>query len=166
MPRWCARLRSTDTSLLPGLFAAVQRNTSRGNDDLALFEAGRVFFAREAGAAAPMPSVLERPSDEAIAALFAALPDQPRRLACVLAGVFAPWLAHTDPVMDANLMNAEIPPGSEFWFGTDAQGRVQFDMPWSGTYVAEISHKDATPGERQGAAGAATRVLNRMWNAY
>lgn len=37
---------------------------------------------------------------------------------------------------------------------SDAQGRVQFDMPWSGTYVAEISHKDATPGERQGAAGA------------
>ena len=38
-------------------------------------------------------------------------------------GVFAPWFAHTDPVMDANLMNAEVPPGSEFWFGTDAQGR-------------------------------------------
>lgn len=41
----------------------------------------------------------------------------------VLGGVLAPWLAHTDPVMDANLMNAEVPPGSEFWFGTDAQGR-------------------------------------------
>ena len=25
--------------------------------------------------------------------------------------------------MDANLMNAEMPPGREFWFGTDAQGR-------------------------------------------
>jgi peptide/nickel transport system permease protein len=25
--------------------------------------------------------------------------------------------------MDANLMNAEVPPGAEFWFGTDAQGR-------------------------------------------
>jgi peptide/nickel transport system permease protein len=37
--------------------------------------------------------------------------------------VFAPWLAHTDPVMGANLMNAEEPPGREFWFGTDAQGR-------------------------------------------
>lgn len=41
----------------------------------------------------------------------------------LLGGVFAPWLAHTDPVMDANLMNAEIAPGAEFWFGTDAQGR-------------------------------------------
>ena len=43
--------------------------------------------------------------------------------AVVIGGVFAPWLAHTDPVMDANLMNAEVPPGSVFWFGTDAQGR-------------------------------------------
>lgn len=41
----------------------------------------------------------------------------------VVGGTLAPWLAHTDPVMDANLMNAEVPPGSEFWFGTDAQGR-------------------------------------------
>ena len=44
-------------------------------------------------------------------------------LIAVVVGVFAPWLAHTDPVMDANLMMAEEPPGREFWFGTDAQGR-------------------------------------------
>jgi peptide/nickel transport system permease protein len=44
-------------------------------------------------------------------------------LLAVAAGVFAPWLAHTHPVMDANLMMAEEPPGREFWFGTDAQGR-------------------------------------------
>src|SRR5262249_13127597 len=37
--------------------------------------------------------------------------------------VFAPWIALTDPVMDANLMNAELPPSWEFPFGTDAQGR-------------------------------------------
>ena len=43
--------------------------------------------------------------------------------AVVIGGTLAPWLAHTDPVMDANLMNAEVPPGADFWFGTDAQGR-------------------------------------------
>ena len=37
--------------------------------------------------------------------------------------VLAPWIALYDPVLDANLMNAEIPPGSEFIFGTDGQGR-------------------------------------------
>lgn len=41
----------------------------------------------------------------------------------IAAGIFAPWLAHSDPVMGANLMNAELPPGHEFWFGTDGQGR-------------------------------------------
>ncbi len=86
------------TTLLPGLFAAAQRNTSRGNDDLALFEVGRVFVARGAGAA-PMPSVLRRPSDAEIAALDAALPDQPRMIACVLAGDWTPqgWRGAATP---------------------------------------------------------------------
>ena len=30
--------------------------------------------------------------------------------------VFAPWIALTDPVMDANLMNAELPPSFSFPF--------------------------------------------------
>ena len=41
----------------------------------------------------------------------------------IFVGLFAPWLAHTDPVMGANLMNAEEPPSWIWWFGTDAQGR-------------------------------------------
>ena len=54
----------------------------------------------------------------------------------VAGGVFAPWLAHTDPVMDANLMNAEIPPGSEFWFGTDAQGRDIYSRVLHGARIS------------------------------
>ncbi|WP_439361750.1 ABC transporter permease [Bradyrhizobium sp. DASA03007] len=41
----------------------------------------------------------------------------------ILVGLLAPWLAHTDPVMDANLMNAEEAPNWTWWFGTDGQGR-------------------------------------------
>ena len=41
----------------------------------------------------------------------------------VIVAVAAPWLSHTHPFMDANLMNAELPPDGEFWFGTDKQGR-------------------------------------------
>ncbi|MGF6177087.1 ABC transporter permease [Ensifer sp. 4252] len=41
----------------------------------------------------------------------------------IAAALFAPWLAPTDPVLDADLMNAELPPDAQFWFGTDAQGR-------------------------------------------
>jgi phenylalanyl-tRNA synthetase beta chain len=73
------------TSILPGLFSAVGRNTSRGNDDLALYEAGTVFFA-SAGAAAPLLSVAHRPSAEELDAIEAALPGQPRHLAAVVCG--------------------------------------------------------------------------------
>lgn len=37
---------------------------------------------------------------------------------------------------------------------TDEQGLVKFDMPWKGTYVAEVSFNDRTAGERAGATGA------------
>lgn len=79
-------LRST---LLPGLFAAVARNTSRSNDDLALFELARVFRGRDLPAA-PRLGVEQRPSDAELAASQAALPDQPRMLAAVVCGMWRP----------------------------------------------------------------------------
>lgn len=57
-------LRST---LLPGLIRSLRYNQSRGNDDVALFEVGRVFFAR------PWPE------DDR-------LPDQPERLGFAILG--------------------------------------------------------------------------------
>ena len=86
------------TMLLPGLFAAVQRNTSRGNDDLALFESGSVFRAGEGGAA-PVPGVDGRPSEEELAAIEAALPAQPRHLGVVLTGAWRPagWDGAAEP---------------------------------------------------------------------
>jgi phenylalanyl-tRNA synthetase beta chain len=74
------------TTLLPGLFAALTRNTSRSNDDLALYEAGSVFYAKVPPVAAPRLAVDHRPSAEELAALDRALADQPRHLAVVLAG--------------------------------------------------------------------------------
>jgi phenylalanyl-tRNA synthetase beta chain len=78
------------TSLLPGLFAAVTRNRSRGNDDLALFEAGSVFFASDPPLAAPRPPVTERPSTEELDALDRALGQQPRHVGAVLTGQWVP----------------------------------------------------------------------------
>lgn len=77
------------TTLLPGLFGAVTRNTSRSNDDLALFESGTVFLARDHGTP-PRPSVAGRPTDAELEAINQALPEQPRHLAAVLTGN---WLA-------------------------------------------------------------------------
>lgn len=86
------------TTLLPGLFAAVQRNTSRGNDDLALYETGSVFLGGT-GLAAPVPSVAHRPSQDELDAIEAALPAQPKHLGAVLAGAWRPagWAGDAVP---------------------------------------------------------------------
>jgi len=86
------------TSILPGLFGAVNRNTSRANDDLALYESGTVFFAGS-GEAAPIPAVDHRPTDAELAAIEAALPRQPLHLAAVLCGQWrrAGWDGPAEP---------------------------------------------------------------------
>ncbi|HEU4910645.1 MAG TPA: phenylalanine--tRNA ligase subunit beta, partial [Actinomycetes bacterium] len=79
------------TTLLPGLLAALRRNVGRGTADVALFEVGLVFRpGPDPLPAAPRPSVAARPSAEEIAALDAALPEQPTRVAVVLAGELEP----------------------------------------------------------------------------
>jgi phenylalanyl-tRNA synthetase beta chain len=74
------------TTLLPGLLGALRRNDGRGSHDLALFETGSVFLPTGAEQTAERLPVDRRPTDEQLAALDAALPDQPRRAAVVLAG--------------------------------------------------------------------------------
>ncbi|MFF0012324.1 phenylalanine--tRNA ligase subunit beta [Streptomyces sp. NPDC005374] len=74
------------TSLLPGLLGALRRNDGRGSHDLALFETGLVFLPREEQGVATVLPVDRRPTDEEIAELDAALPEQPRHVAAVLAG--------------------------------------------------------------------------------
>ncbi len=75
-------LRSEDshlrTSLLPGLLRAAQYNVAHGNNDVAIFEHGKVFFDQ--------PS----PADKRI-------PDQPERLAWVVTGVFGAGGLHQTP---------------------------------------------------------------------
>ncbi|MFJ8947094.1 phenylalanine--tRNA ligase subunit beta [Streptomyces sp. NPDC102395] len=74
------------TTLLPGLLAALRRNDGRGSHDLALFETGLVFHPREEQPAAVRLPADRRPTEAEIAALDAALPEQPRHVAVVLAG--------------------------------------------------------------------------------
>ncbi|MFD7922780.1 phenylalanine--tRNA ligase subunit beta [Streptomyces sp. NPDC059740] len=74
------------TTLLPGLLATLRRNVGRGATDLALYETGLVFLPSGSGKAAARLPVDRRPTAEEIAGLDAALPQQPRRAAVVLAG--------------------------------------------------------------------------------
>jgi phenylalanyl-tRNA synthetase beta chain len=74
------------TALLPGLLAAAARNVSRGNPDVALFEAGTVFLSRGQQDPAPVPPVDRRPTAEELLALEATLPHQPTHIGAVLTG--------------------------------------------------------------------------------
>ncbi|MEQ7005961.1 phenylalanine--tRNA ligase subunit beta [Actinopolymorpha sp. B17G11] len=74
------------TTLLPGLLDTARRNVGRGMTDLALFEVGLVFRPESDTPPAPRLPVDDRPTDEEIAALDAALPRQPRRVGVVLCG--------------------------------------------------------------------------------
>lgn len=81
---------SLRTTLLPGLLAALRRNDGRGSQGsqggLALFETGLVFLPTGTPPRAARLRVDVRPSEEEIASLGEALPDQPRYAATVLAG--------------------------------------------------------------------------------
>jgi phenylalanyl-tRNA synthetase beta chain len=74
------------TTLLPGLLDAVQRNISRGFADLALYTIRQVAIADAEHHEVPEVGVAGRPTDAEIAALDAALPDQPVHVAAVLTG--------------------------------------------------------------------------------
>jgi phenylalanyl-tRNA synthetase beta chain len=74
------------TTLLPGLLNAAARNVGRGQSNLGLFETAAVFFPTPDEVKAPILRVDRRPDDTELAAMLAAVPDQPRHLAVVLIG--------------------------------------------------------------------------------
>ena len=97
------------TTLLPGLLRVLGRNIGRGFADLALFEQGLVFLTRPQGQrVAPMLRVDRGPTPAEVAALDAALPEQPLRLAVVLSGdrEQAGWWGDGRPAVFADAIEA------------------------------------------------------------
>lgn len=130
------------TSVLPGLFAAVARNRSRGNDDLALFETGSVFYAAESVASAPRPSVSHRPSDDEFAAMQAALGEQPKHLAAVVTGNWLPagWQGPAQAAgWQQAIAAAEVAARA---LGVTLVRRAAEQAPWHPGRCAEISTVD------------------------
>lgn len=74
------------TTLFTGLMRTAALNVSRGHDDVAITELGRVFRPRTTAAAAPIYGVDRRPTPQEFAALDAALPDQPMHVGLVMIG--------------------------------------------------------------------------------
>ena len=56
--------------------------------------------------------------------------------AMLAAALGAGWLAPYDPIIDADLMNSEMPPSWEHWLGTDGQGRDVYSRVLYGARVS------------------------------
>lgn len=133
------------TNLLVTLLDTARRNVSRGESDLAIFELGLVTRPVEGAPAAPRLPGGIRPSDEELAAIDAAVPPQPRRVAGVLAGLREPagWWGpgrradHTDAIAAARLV-AEVV-GVELTASADAD-----HAPWHPGRCARLTTADGT----------------------
>ncbi|WP_030251922.1 phenylalanine--tRNA ligase subunit beta [Streptomyces violens] len=121
---------SLRTTLLPGLLSALRRNDGRGSHDLALFETGLVFRPTGDEKPAARLPVDRRPTDAEIAALNAALPEQPRRAAVVLAGAReqAGWWGKGRPATWADAVEAGRLVAREA--GVDLIVRQDQHAPW------------------------------------
>ncbi|MGP3990207.1 phenylalanine--tRNA ligase subunit beta [Streptomyces sp. 3N207] len=96
------------TTLLPGLLATLRRNDGRGSHDLALFETGLVFLPTGSETTPERLPVTQRPTEQQLSSLDAALPEQPRHLAVVLAGAreHAGWWGKGRPADWADAVEA------------------------------------------------------------
>jgi len=126
--------------LLPGLITAAVRNAGRGLADVALYETGLVFHG--AGGSAPTPPVDRRPTQQERDALDAALPDQPRHTALVLAGS-----RQGRPVDWADAVEALVALGQAL--GLELVPRRAAEDPWHPGRCAEL----LLDGRRVGLAG-------------
>ncbi|MEU9468661.1 phenylalanine--tRNA ligase subunit beta [Streptomyces avermitilis] len=127
------------TTLLPGLLGALRRNDGRGSHDLALFETGLVFHPRAEQRIAVRLPVDRRPTDEEIASLTAALPEQPRHAAVVLAGAReqAGWWGKGRPADWADAIEAARTLAREA--GTELLVRAGQYGPWHPGRCAELA---------------------------
>lgn len=74
------------TNLLVTLLDTARRNAARGNTDLSLFEMGMVTKPKTDATGAPQLPPAKLPTQDQLASLYAAVPDQPRHVAGVLSG--------------------------------------------------------------------------------
>ncbi len=120
---------SYTTTLLPGLLRAAARNIGRGIPGVALFETGTVAFPVDRGPT-PIYGVDWRPSDDELAKLLEAIPEQPLFLAVVLAGERerAGWWGAGRPADWSDAIGLVRRLGDEL--GVDVEVTSATRMPW------------------------------------
>ncbi len=83
------------TSIIDTLVDAAVRNLGRGNTDFGIYEIASVAQIVEQPGTSPLPPHAAKPSDEDLAEIFAAVPDQPEKIGVILVGGQRP--AGVDP---------------------------------------------------------------------
>jgi phenylalanyl-tRNA synthetase beta chain len=163
------------TTLLPGLFRMLLRNAGRGFGDIALFETGQVFRPRPgAPAVAPILAVDRGPSVAEQGTLEAALPDQPVRIAAVLAGgrELPGWWGPGRPANWADAIEAARAVGAACHLTFEV--RAAHEPPWHPGRCAALYVRVAGPGgsdrsggeEREWLAGHAGELHPRVIAGY
>jgi phenylalanyl-tRNA synthetase beta chain len=159
------------TTLLPGLLRVLARNIGRGFADTALFEIGLVFRPRPgAAAAAPILAVDHGPTVAELATLEAALPDQPLRIAAVLAGAreLDGWWGPGRPSSWADAIEAARAVGRLCRVPLDV--RADKYAPWHpgrcAAIYARVGSDDASGQAREWLAGHAGELHPRVIEAF
>ncbi|MER7546136.1 phenylalanine--tRNA ligase subunit beta [Spirillospora sp. NPDC127506] len=135
------------TTLLPGLLKTLALNVGRGFGDTALFEIGVVFRPRaDAPERAPRLAVDRGPTAEEIAAVEAALPDQPHRVAVVLSGAREPagWWGPGRPALWADAVEAARTVAREV--GVELTVKTDQHAPWHPGRCAALYAGDTLVG--------------------
>jgi phenylalanyl-tRNA synthetase beta chain len=155
------------TTLLPGLLRVLARNIGRGFPDIALYETGLVFRPRPgAAASAPILAVDRGPTVAELARLEAALPDQPLRIAAVLAGarVLGGWWGAGRPATWADAIEAARTVGRVCRVPLDV--RADKHAPWHpgrcAAIYAQVGSDDADGQQREWLAGHAGELHPRV----
>ncbi len=155
------------TTLLPGLLRVLARNIGRGFPDIALFEAGLVFRPRPGAlATAPILPVDRGPTVEELARLEAALPDQPLRIAAVLAGarVLDGWWGPGRPATWVDAIEAARMVGRVCRVPLDV--RADKHAPWHpGRCAAIYAQVGSDDADGQPRNGQRHDGLQRQWLA-
>jgi phenylalanyl-tRNA synthetase beta chain len=148
------------TTLLPGMFRTLVRNIGRGFPDTALFEAGQVFLPRPGSpGVAPALATDRGPTEAELATLAAALPDQPAKVAGVLAGnrELPGWWGPGTPAIWADAIEAARSVGAVNHLAVEV--RAAAEAPWHPGRCAALY-----AGERL--AGHAGELHPRVIAAY
>jgi phenylalanyl-tRNA synthetase beta chain len=133
------------TTLLPALLRTAGRNVGLGTPSVAVFETATVTLPRS-GDSAPILAVDHRPSDADLAALEAALPDQPLHLGLVATGEAdaAGWWGEGRPVAWSDAVEAVRAVADAL--GLELEARPVTLAPWHPGRCAELRLGDVVVG--------------------